>query len=106
MNVCDIGVLSTFGEGISNALMEFMALGIPVVATDAGGTVELIEHNVSGCLISLSNPKQLAESIVRLVDNKSERVRLGSHAKATIRSKFGFEEMVDSFYTEYKNIVA
>src|SRR5690606_27767008 len=49
MNICNVGVLSTnirnHGEGISNALMEFMAIGKPVIATNFGGSGELIENN-------------------------------------------------------------
>jgi len=106
MNICDIGVLSTFGEGISNALMEFMALGKPVVATDAGGTIELIDHTVSGFLVGLSNPDELALWITKLLDSESDRARVGKNAMERIRDKFGFDVMVEGFYSEYKNIMA
>ena len=57
INIFDIGVLcSCYGEGISNTIMEYMALGKPVIATDCGGNKEIVVHNVTGFLIEPKNP--------------------------------------------------
>jgi glycosyltransferase involved in cell wall biosynthesis len=108
MNICDIGVLATntknHGEGISNALMEFMALGKPVIATNFGGSVELIEHGTSGYLIPAFDSSRLAGLIVDLVKDTDKRKRLGQQAKQRIQEKFSIEKMVESFYSEYKRL--
>ena len=64
VNVCTIGVLfSVDGEGFSNAIMEYTALGKPVIANNAGGTKELVRHNENGYLFI----KQSEEEIVSLI---------------------------------------
>lgn len=105
MNICDVGVLTTninvHGEGISNALMEFMALGKPVIATDFGGSVELIENNISGFLISAFAVSELADKIMYLLRNEEARQEMSERAALRIKQKFSIEAMVDSFYHEY-----
>src|SRR5262249_61588037 len=65
----DIGVLSTFTEGLSNSIMEYMALRKPVVATDGGGTRELVVDGETGFLVPPENPDALAAKIEYLLDN-------------------------------------
>lgn len=108
MNICSIGVLMTniknHGEGISNALMEFMALGKPVIATNFGGSIELIENSVCGYLIDPYSFTQLAASIEYILDNSNERNRLGMEAQARIKKNFSIESMVSNFYLEYVSL--
>lgn len=105
MNICDIGVLTTnvryHGEGISNALMEFMALGKPVIATNYGGSVELIESNQSGYLIDAYSDEQLSGKIICLLENEQTRLELGANALKRIQNKFSIDGMVNRFYEEY-----
>jgi glycosyltransferase involved in cell wall biosynthesis len=109
MNVCTMGVLATnikfHGEGISNALMEFMALGKPVITTNFGGSVELVENNVNGFLVDAFDAKQLAEKIDFLLENEPARTRLGENAHALVKQKFSMETMFESFKQEYVKIL-
>jgi glycosyltransferase involved in cell wall biosynthesis len=109
MNVCAVGVLATnikfHGEGISNALMEFMALRKPVITTNFGGSVELVENNVNGFLVDAFNVGQLAEKVDFLLENKGERQRLGENAHELVKRKFSMEAMFESFKQEYQNIL-
>lgn len=110
MNVCDMGVLTTnihhHGEGISNALMEFMALGKPVIATNYGGSVELIEDKVSGYLIEAFSDSMLTEKIIHLLENESEKQRMGEQALKRVQEKFSIEGMVRYFYEEYRKFAS
>lgn len=110
MNICDIGVLTTnqelHGEGISNSLMEFMALGKPVICTDGGGSKELILDNKTGYLISPHNPNELPEKIKYILDNPNKAKIMGNMGKERIKNEFGIEKMVKSFYKIYQNIYA
>jgi len=64
VNLADIGVLfSPNGEGISNAIIEYMALGKPVIANDAGGTKEIVKHGVNGYLITTETAKEIANLV-------------------------------------------
>jgi glycosyltransferase involved in cell wall biosynthesis len=109
MNICEIGVLTTnvnfHGEGISNALMEFMSLGKPVITTNFGGSVELVDENETGYLIDAFNPAQLADRIVYLIDHAQERERVGQNAHRTVEVKFSLENMVRLFREEYINLL-
>jgi glycosyltransferase involved in cell wall biosynthesis len=106
MNCCDMGVLTTnihhHGEGISNALLEFMSLGKPVIATRHGGSVELIEPGLSGFLIEPFSVTELEEKILYLIDNPSVKETMGKLALKRVQEKFSIEGMVSSFYNEYK----
>jgi glycosyltransferase involved in cell wall biosynthesis len=73
MNICDIGVLASFTEGISNSLIELMALGKPVIATGSGGTKELIQHGMNGYLLLAQKPEKLANSIFKLLEENKTR---------------------------------
>ena len=104
MNICDIGVLSTFTEGISNSIMEFMALGKPVIASNGGGTVELIINNKTGCLISAKSPQILEEKLILLLKDPKKRKMFGKQGKNRIEKKFGINRMVKDFQKTYKKI--
>ncbi len=110
MNICDVGVLVTdvrnHAEGISNALLEFMALGKPVIATNYGGSVELILDANTGYLIDAFNDQQLADRIDGLLSNEDLRERMGENSRARIESTFSIDRMVTAFYQEYQSILS
>ena len=105
MNICDIGVLATFTEGFSNSIMEFMSLGKPVVATNGGGTPEIIQNEVNGFLVQIYNPDDLKDKINILLDNEVKLKAYGKSAYHIIKSKFGISSMVESFVTEYRGLI-
>ena len=105
MDVCSIGVLTTnireHGEGISNALVEFMALGKPVVATEFGGTVELIEDGQTGFLVPAFDPLKLSEKIRWLLDHPEESKKMGAAGRNVISKNFSLEKMMSSYIEEF-----
>lgn len=105
MNICDIGVLATFTEGISNSLLEFMALGKPIVVTGEGGCSELVSHKRNGFLLEVSNFKGLADKILYLLDNEKERVHFGEMSKKIVKEKFSISKMINEFRTIYSKIL-
>lgn len=111
-NICknlDIGVLlnNTNGhaEGISNAIMEYMAAGLPVIATNAGGTPELVCDEESGFLVPAFSPDMVAEKILFLLENRGERVSMGKMGMERIRSEFSLEKMVSSYLSLYSRLI-
>ncbi len=109
MNICDIGVLLTntkrHGEGISNALLEFMALGKPVVATNSGGTSELVEDQRNGYVINGNSPKLVSEKFIELISDEKLRENYGLFSRQIVESKFNISLMVDAFYEEFVETV-
>ncbi len=104
INICDIGVLATYTEGISNAIMEFMALGKPVIATDGGGSGELIKDGETGFLVKPKSPEELASKIEYLLDNEKLAASMGEKGRARIRKEFSMEKMINSFVGLYRTI--
>jgi len=101
MNVC---VLSTFTEGISNSILEYMALGKPVVATDGGGTKEIVEDNKTGFLVSPSNPEELAGKIEILLNDSDMQRKMGHYGYERVNKEFSIGLMVNKYMNLYKNI--
>jgi len=97
----DIGVLCTFGEGLSNSIMEYMALGKPVVATDCGGTRELVVDGQTGVLVKQSDPRELAEGIGYLIDHPDVAVRMGHAGQLRLRREFPLTRMIDDTLALY-----
>lgn len=110
INACDVGVLfsntKVHGEGISNSLMEFMALSKPVIANDAGGTKEILKHNENGFLITDQTDEEIASLIEYLIDSPEKRLRFGEAGKRIIDKHFSLETMGNEFDKVYKEVAA
>lgn len=102
----DIGVLCTdpdsHAEGISNAILEFMAHGKPVVATNGGGTPEIIEDGVSGVMVSAKCATELADRLQFLIENKEIRSSMGFRGKQIVAEKFSLMSMARRFEELYR----
>ena len=83
-----IGCLSSESEGFSNALIEYMAAGLPVVATDAGGNAEAVENDVTGYIVPHGNPEALAEPIAELLGDDTKRIEMGRRSLERCREMF------------------
>ncbi|HQG76874.1 MAG TPA: glycosyltransferase [Bacteroidales bacterium] len=105
INIMDIGILATFTEGISNSILEYMAMSKPVIATLGGGTGEIVVDNVTGILVSQSDPEELAEKIDLLLNDKDLRERMGSHGKSRIQKTFSIEHMSERYVAVYRGLV-
>lgn len=81
----DIFVLSSKLEGLGTSILDAMALGIPVIATEAGGIPEIIKNGKNGLLVPPQNPRDLAEAIVVLANDKNRREQLGNAGKETVK---------------------
>jgi L-malate glycosyltransferase len=86
--ISDICSLTSDSEGFSNSIVEYMAAGKPVVATDVGGAAEAVVENETGFLIPSDDDEALADRIGRLIDDRSLRVRLGRAGKQRVAERF------------------
>jgi glycosyltransferase involved in cell wall biosynthesis len=93
LRCCDISALTSTREGFSNVVLESLAAGLPVVATDVGGNSEAIEEGVSGYLVPVGDVEMLAERLTRLLSN--ERLLDTMSAAARRRAEvFSLDETV------------
>jgi len=82
LDILDLYVQPSIFEGMPNAVMEAMAMGKPVIATNVDGTQELITHGETGWLVESCNPETLAKQIIYALQNRDECARVGRPAPA------------------------
>lgn len=87
-------VLPSLTEGLSNALLEYMAAGKPVVATDAGGNAEVIRDGENGFLVPVKDPEAIAQKICLLFEDRQKAAELGLNARKTVEEKFNIVDRV------------
>jgi glycosyltransferase involved in cell wall biosynthesis len=97
----DIFVLPSREEGFSNALLEAMAVGVPVIATAVGGNLDAIVDDESGILVRPRDPRELATSILRLAGDPALRRRFAAEARRRMQQKFSFEACVRRYEKLY-----
>jgi glycosyltransferase involved in cell wall biosynthesis len=86
--VSDVCVLSSRFEGFSNAILEYMAAGRPVVATDVGGAREAVIEGETGYLVAAGDHVAMAARIVRLLRNRQEATSFGERGRRVVEEKF------------------
>ena len=102
LSILDVGVNCSEGEGLSNAIMEYMAAEVPCVVSSSGGNPDLITDNVNGYTFALGDQRALAEKIMRIIDDEPARQRLTRNAKEKVRSEMSLEAMVKGFEQFYR----
>ena len=102
---CDVVVLPSVGESCSNAVLEAMAAGLPLIAARSGGNPELIAHGRTGLLSQAARPGDIARLILRIVDRPALRRRLGHAARKTSRRRFSMSLCVDRYTRVYEAVL-
>jgi glycosyltransferase involved in cell wall biosynthesis len=92
-------------EGLPNAVMEAMACCIPVVATDDGGTVEIVSNGVEGFLVSHNDETIAADFVLRLLRDKSLRQSMGRLGRESIELKFSVAAFVSQYESLYQQLL-
>lgn len=100
----DIFVLPSFREGTPRVIIEAMASGLPVVATDIAGIPEQVEDQESGYLIPTGNPRRLAERLDELLSNPEIRKQMGEHGYERAE-RFSVESMLEEFDSLYQELL-
>jgi L-malate glycosyltransferase len=103
LSVSDVCVLSSSSEGFSNAILEYMAAGRPVVATDVGGAREAIIHGETGYLVPVGDHDQMAHHIISLLLDQEGASSMGESGRRRVNEKFSTVKQlqtVESLYTE------
>jgi glycosyltransferase involved in cell wall biosynthesis len=97
-------LLSPDGEGISNSILEYMSLGLPVVATDCPGNRESLVDQVTGFLVP-NRPEQVADRINALLMNPGEAARMGEAGRERVRTVFSTDAMTEAFDAVFSDAV-
>ena len=102
----DVFVLPSHNEGMSHALLEAMALGRPVVATDVGGNGEVVTAGENGLLVPPKDPPALAAAVVRLLSDPACAAAMGRHAAAAVSARFSAQRMAAEYADVYERHLA
>lgn len=101
----DLFVLGSRREGISNTVLEAMASGLPVIATDTGGNKELVIHEKTGLLVPPEDSRALAEAIRFYVRDRDRIVEHGKAARHRAVSDFSIQSMAERYGQLYDELV-
>ena len=101
----DILVHTVFFEGLGTAVLQGMASGLPVIASDAGGLPELIEDGVSGLLVPVNDPAETASKALSLIDGSELRRRLGKAAESKVKKVFSVDAMAAAYVKLYEELI-
>ena len=105
LSAVDVSVMPSLNEALSNVLLESMAAGAAVVATDVGGTAEAMTDGENGLLVLPGKPDTMAAAISRLIDDPELTRRLGQAARDTITRRFSLEKMVTATERLYQDLL-
>jgi glycosyltransferase involved in cell wall biosynthesis len=109
VNAVDISVLTSsrkeHAEGISNVILESMALGKPVIATNDGGTPEIVQDNITGFLIPDGDVNALEEKINYLLNHPEIAQSMGEKGKKIVFESFTIDNMISTNYNLYKKLL-
>jgi L-malate glycosyltransferase len=100
----DVFVMSSVTEGLGTSLLDAMACGKPVVATEAGGIPEVVEHGRTGLLVPPRDHAAMAGAIVRLLNDAALRHQMGAAGLVTVYQRFSVERMVRDTLRVYQRV--
>ena len=102
LRALDVFVLPSLGEGISNAILEAMATGLPVIATRVGGNGELVSDGMTGRLVEPRCPGALAEALTAYFENPARARAHGAAGRERAVDEFGLERMLAGYAALYR----
>ena len=103
-SAADVFIMSSKSEGLPISILQAFSLGLPAIVTDTGGMAEVVRFARAGIVVPLAGPSEMAEAIVRIARDKSERQELSVNAERAFRSHFTLQQMVDRYMSLYQNI--
>jgi glycosyltransferase involved in cell wall biosynthesis len=105
LSIIDVGVNCSKREGLSNAVIEYMAAGVPCVVSNVGGNPDLITNNVNGYLFKFDDHNELAALILKLLTDNDVRNKFITNARNKIEKEMGLETMLSNYQTFYQSLV-
>ncbi len=101
---CDLFVLPSFVEGLPVSAMEAMAVGLPVIATNIGGTSELIEDGKTGVLVRPSDPQILADAVIKMAQDYPFRLRAAELGRQKVLDEFDIRKETPKLNSHLFNV--
>jgi glycosyltransferase involved in cell wall biosynthesis len=105
LHTFDVFILNSKTEGMSYAILEAMAVGLPIIATDVGANSELITHDTEGYLFPQGDTKALVHNISQTANYRSRLIVMGENARKKIIKSFSLKKMISSYKTLYEEVI-
>jgi glycosyltransferase involved in cell wall biosynthesis len=105
LQITDVGALTSNTEGLPNAIIEMLASGVPVVATDCGGTTEVLEDMRTGFCVERNDENRMARRMVELLRDQGLRKAMGMRGIEAIQEKFSIHGMVETTQSIYRELL-
>lgn len=102
----DIFLLPSRKEAYPYALLEAGSVGLPIIATSVGGIPEIIHDMQNGILVHKENPRELAEAILYVLENKTKKGEFGQEIKRTVLNFFSLEKMMSDTIEVYNKLIS
>lgn len=93
-------------EGLGVAVLEAMSCGVPVVASDAGGIPDIVEHERSGLLFASGDSRELCAALLRMLDDEALRLRLARSGRERVKSRFSVQRMSRRYMEVYNRVLS
>lgn len=106
LSITEIGVLTSLYEGFPNAVLEYMAAGCPVVATDVGGIREAVVDGETGYLVEARDHEALSRQILRLLGTPQRARAMGIRGRQIVEQKFSSKAQVKAITVLYEQLLA
>lgn len=94
-------VLPSLAEGVSNTILEAMASGLPVIATQVGGNAELVRADSTGDLVPSADSRAMADSLLRMAQDAARTAAMGHQARRVAEVRFSLDAMVEAYASMY-----
>ena len=104
--IADLFVMSSVQEGLGTSVLDALATGIPVVATNSGGIPEIISDGKTGRLVDAANPMALAQGIVDSLTHPENTQKMANKGLNLVRQNFSIQAMVSKNIEVYQNILS
>ena len=105
LRLFDVFVLPSLAEGISNTILEAMATGLPIVATQVGGNPELVQDGVNGRLIPSADGQMLVKFLAEYLNHPTLRRDHGAASRRLAVAKFSLKSMLETYQAEYETVL-
>lgn len=103
--IADLFVMSSVQEGLGTAILDALALGIPVVAANAGGIPEVIKDGETGRLVEAANPQALAKGIIEMLANVDQARAMARRGQDNVKAEFSIDAMVENNLAVYNRLL-
>jgi glycosyltransferase involved in cell wall biosynthesis len=100
----DVALLTSYEEGFSNAILEAMSVGLPLLVTDVGGNREAVVNDVTGIVVPPNAPEDLARAILRIAHNPQLREEMANAGRDRVEKHFSLDECARSYENLYLRI--